>query len=329
MPLKHTFTNPKSDGGDATVVRPSDWNADHIVDSGGMLMVAGSSDPTAPASSRLLFYAKLVAGRSVPKIIGPTGIDSMLQNFIGQDKVAWWSAPGNATTVPTVSGAAALAAATAGTAINVATTNMVTRMKRIRYSSAATASAINSARAGVAQFTLGVPGAINLGGFFFVLRFALANAATYTPGSTTGGRGFFGIWATTSAPTLVEPSTLINVIGVGFGASDSNLRVFSGGSVAQASVDLGTNFPVNTLNVDAYELILFAPPTANNVVNYKVTRLNTGHVAEGTLTAATPGLQLPLNTTLLSAPVCWVGNNSALLVIQAFDFISAYISTDN
>ena len=29
MPVKHAFTNPKSDGGDATVTRPSDWNANH------------------------------------------------------------------------------------------------------------------------------------------------------------------------------------------------------------------------------------------------------------------------------------------------------------
>lgn len=29
--LKHAFTNPKSDGGDATVVRPSNWNAEHTL----------------------------------------------------------------------------------------------------------------------------------------------------------------------------------------------------------------------------------------------------------------------------------------------------------
>ena len=27
--LKHKFTNPKSDGGDATIVRPSNWNDEH------------------------------------------------------------------------------------------------------------------------------------------------------------------------------------------------------------------------------------------------------------------------------------------------------------
>ena len=35
------------------------------------------------------------------------------------------------------------------------------------------------------------------------------------------------------------------------------------------------------------------------IVGWAVTRLNTGAVASGTLTAATAGLQLPLNTTLL------------------------------
>ena len=30
MAIKHTFTSAKSDGADTTLVRPSDWNADHI-----------------------------------------------------------------------------------------------------------------------------------------------------------------------------------------------------------------------------------------------------------------------------------------------------------
>lgn len=30
MPIKHAFVSAKSDGGDATLVRPGDWNADHV-----------------------------------------------------------------------------------------------------------------------------------------------------------------------------------------------------------------------------------------------------------------------------------------------------------
>jgi hypothetical protein len=31
MGIKHSFTSPKDDGTDATVVRPSNWNADHVI----------------------------------------------------------------------------------------------------------------------------------------------------------------------------------------------------------------------------------------------------------------------------------------------------------
>jgi hypothetical protein len=30
MPVKHAFTSGKADGGDATLVQPSNWNADHV-----------------------------------------------------------------------------------------------------------------------------------------------------------------------------------------------------------------------------------------------------------------------------------------------------------
>lgn len=31
MPVTHPFVSAKSDGGDATLVKPSDWNASHTV----------------------------------------------------------------------------------------------------------------------------------------------------------------------------------------------------------------------------------------------------------------------------------------------------------
>lgn len=49
MPIKHAFTSAKSDGGDATLVRPSNWNADHT--SGiGILDTSGNPDihPASP-----------------------------------------------------------------------------------------------------------------------------------------------------------------------------------------------------------------------------------------------------------------------------------------
>lgn len=42
MGIKHTFLSPKADGPDATVVRPSDWNANHIIGDGTMVLDAAS-----------------------------------------------------------------------------------------------------------------------------------------------------------------------------------------------------------------------------------------------------------------------------------------------
>lgn len=32
MPIRHIFVSQKPDGPDPTVVRPSDWNADHVLE---------------------------------------------------------------------------------------------------------------------------------------------------------------------------------------------------------------------------------------------------------------------------------------------------------
>lgn len=38
MAIKHKFNDPHSDGSDATVVQPSDWNDDHIIDDGTLTL---------------------------------------------------------------------------------------------------------------------------------------------------------------------------------------------------------------------------------------------------------------------------------------------------
>jgi len=61
-------------------------------------------------------------------------------------------------------------------------------------------------------------------------------------------------------------------------------------------------------------------------VHYRITRLNTGHVSEGTLTATTPGVELPSSTTLL-AHRAWRTNNTSA-VIAHLSIVSVYIETD-
>lgn len=290
---------------------------------GEVLLNGITNEPSAPATGKMLLYSKSVAGRMMPKWIGPSGLDSIVQPMVAMNKVAWWNPPGNATTAPGVLGMAAMTVVSNGgttmTTRSVATTRMFTRLKRAGVVSTAVAGTLGSLRQGSMQYTIG-DGA-GLGGFTYVSRFGSSDAAT-----VTGAREFVGLSSATAAPTNVEPSTLTNSIGLCSGAADTNMKLCYGGSAPQTPIDLGVNFPANTLSVDMYELILYAPTNVNNVVNYRVTRLNTGDVATGTITAATAGTQLPASTTFLAARF-WRTNNLTALAV-GIDVASLYVETD-
>lgn len=284
-----------------------------------MLMDLQSSDPIPPPVGKMRLYAKPIAGRSLPRFIGSSGLDSFLQPFLARNKIGYWCPPGNATTTPGVLGYTAPTVVGTATTRAVAVTNQLTRMRRLGYVSAAATGSLASIRVATAQITTG--SGSGLGGFFKITRFAISDAAT-----VAGARMFVGISATTSAPSNVEPSTLLNCIGVGHGAANSNLFIYYGGSSAQTPIDLGVDFPANTLSADAYELALFAPPSIAGTVYYEVTRLNTGHVATGTLTGS--GVALPASNTLMTYMWAYRTNNATALAV-GLDLISDYIETDS
>jgi hypothetical protein len=285
----------------------------------GNLVLTVVTPGAAPADAVTLF-GQTVAGRVMLAMIGPSGLAAGLQPFLARNSVGYWRPPGNSVVVPGVLGYAAPTVVGTATLRNVATTNFFSRLRRLGYVSVATAAGFAESRAAVAQVTIG--NGAGVGGFTKIVRFGCSDAAT-----VAGARQFVGVSSSTAAATNVEPSTLTNSIGVGHGAADTNLKLYYGGSAAQVPIDLGVNFPVNTLSVDCYELALFASPNLTTV-GYMVTRLNTGNVASGLLTAATAGLQLPAATTLLSYHKAWRTNNATALAV-GLDIISDYIETDN
>jgi hypothetical protein len=288
----------------------------------------GSSDPldltvatpaTPPADTVRLFRRK-IGGRNMPAFLGPDGQFNSLQPLVARNKIGVWSPPGNSTTAPGVFGMAGMSTTGTATARNVATTNLFTRLRRLGYVSGAAAGSFVIVRQTATNISLGTTiGGIAVGGFFKVIRFGVSDAAT-----VAGARTFVGI-NNGSAPSTGEPSTLTNVIGVGNGASDTNLFLYYGGSAAQTPINLGANFPANTLSVDAYELALFCAP-GSETVTWQVTRLNTGDTASGTLSGAS-GVALPAPSTLLSHTVCYRYNNATALAV-GIDLISDYIETD-
>lgn len=165
-----------------------------------------------------------------------------------------------------------------------------------------------------------------LGGFFYSCRFGFSDAAT-----VSGARAFVGMSSLVAAPTNVEPNTLTNCIGLAQLSTDATqLFLVYGGSAAQTAIGLGTNFPpmagVGAANGIAYDLTLFCPTSGNGIVNYRVERIGTSFVAEGTLTPTTVGTQTPAATTLMTHRA-WRTNNATLLAV-GIDMLNVYIETD-
>ena len=312
MGVKHTYQATGTDDGTKQVSK-NRWNEDHVIDSEIDIPVLTSS-PVAPPDGFCNFYAKKIGGRTMLMQMGPSGLDTSFQPNLGGNKVAIWMPPGNGTTVPGVFGMAALTSLGTATARNVATTNLLTRMTRLGYVSAATAGSLSGVREAAAKYTLGA--GAGLGGFFYRTRFGVSDAA-----AVAGARMFVGLSAATGAPTNVEPNTLVNSIGVVQQSTSNNLQMYcSGASAGGNLVDLGANFPANSLSSDAYELVLFAP-AAGGVVYYQVTRLNTGDVASGSFTT-----NLPLGTVLLCHQL-WRCNNATALAV-GLDIAGIYMETD-
>lgn len=271
--------------------------------------------PAAPPADTARAFMREIANRAMLAVMGPSGLDSALQYHLGRNKVALWSPAGNSTTISAV-GAAALTAVGTATAANVATTNRHTYQKRLEYlvTTAAT-TAVAGFRYAAAQWTIGGPSAGD-GGFHMICRWGPATGVT-----TATNRCFVGM-GPTAAPTDVEPSTITNMIGMGWDAADTNIQLMYRGAGAVTKIDLGASFPVPTADrTKAYEIALFSPPGTTQSVSYEVTDLATGAVATGTITTSLP------STTTLLAPRGWmsVGGTSSVIGIA---LMSLYIETD-
>jgi hypothetical protein len=275
------------------------------------------AEPAVPAAGYGRFYARDIAGRVVPKWMGPSGVDYPLQSHIGLNNIRVWrgGATAVATTFAATIGAMAYTGAspTAPIIPALAATNLLTQTFRSAISTGATAGGLAYIRGN--QLPVWRGNAAGLGGFFMVHRFALSGTLQ------VGLRAFAGLVDVAANPTNVDPTTTTTPGGVGLAinANTGNWRLVNNvtGTVRTA-LDLGASFAVN--NTHLLEIALFAAPNDSGI-SYRVVNWSNGGVASGKITA-----NIPANTTFL-APSVWVTNN-ATAAAQTLDFISTYVETD-
>jgi hypothetical protein len=242
--------------------------------------------------------------------------------MLARNRVGYWNPPGNGTTAPGVFGITAFTAIGTATTRNVATTNLATRMRRLGYSSSATAGSFAGVRTGAAQFTAG-SGVVRSGsGFTLIERWVES-----TPAIVAGQRAFAGVSSSTSAPTNVEPSTLTNSIGIGQLSTDATQWYWiQGGSAAQAAIPVGTSIGVpGSASNTVWELAIHCPTLTANTYYLQLTNVSTG-VTES-ITMSGTSAQVPQSSTLLAFRH-WACNNTTALSVGV-DLCSLYIETDN
>ncbi|ABE39229.1 hypothetical protein RPD_1994 [Rhodopseudomonas palustris BisB5] len=183
----------------------------------------------------------------------------------------------------------------AATAVSPSSGNLFLSAPRLDFNSAATAGA--SAGVNGSALTLWRGNGGGLGGFYLLMRFGIETFQSNC-------RLFAGLVGSAGAIGNVNPSTLSNLIGVGFDSGDATLSLISNdGSGAATKTGLGAGFPT-TGGQDLYELLLSAEPNGSEV-RYRVERLNSGDVASGVVTT-----NLPVNTQFLT-PHLWMNNGTS------------------
>ncbi|MFO0882160.1 MAG: hypothetical protein U0491_01805 [Candidatus Saccharimonadales bacterium] len=290
------------------------WDIGIDVQSGG-LQLAAQTDPATPSAGNLRIYAKDIAGRVMPKFVGPSGVDTPFQSSFGFNRIAMMAPAGSGTNCSTSLSIFGSTATGAGTCsyTAVAATNLKTSVRRMNYSSGATAGTVAYQRQAALMAWRG--NAAGVGGFFYTTRFGMNTLQT-------GNRAFVGMSDSIANPTNVDPTTNTTPgkIGMAINANTGNWNFVNNVTgTAPTVTNLGLSFPVDTTSL--YELILFSAPNGSSI-GWRVTNLSTGAQTSGSAST-----NIPAQGTFLN-PVFWVTNNTTNAA-AIFETAGWYLESDN
>ncbi len=273
-------------------------------------------DPVAPATNRVRL-GRTFYGREMVATQGAFGLADPLQSYLGDRCVSLWTANGGLLATHTVIGGAALLATGTATAASQGIGSRYGFARKVEYLvTAAAVNAVAGFRSTPGTFILG--NTAGAGGFHIAMRWApctgVANATS---------RCHAGLRAVVT-PTDVNPSTILNAIGMGWDAGDANISLMSNdGAGVAAKTSLGASFPRPTVDrTNVFDLFLFAEPNNGSRVDYRVDNLTTGASTSGSITAKLPAV----NTLLMACAAMSVGGTSSVVGIT---LMHVYAETQN
>jgi hypothetical protein len=282
------------------------------IDNGVLGMDVISAEPSAPSANTLLYYSKNVAGRIVPKILGPSGIDTMMQVALHGNSI-YMVAPSNGTSSPTIWGGAVSTSGTVSHQRTIASSNPWQATRRTRFQTSTTAGNAAGVRSAYTQWFLG--NAAGFGGFFFRAQLGMNI-------NLNGGQKFVGLCSSTN--TLGgNPSALTNMCGMGYDSGDASTGNWffmrNDGAGTATRVDLGSNAARNTTH--GYDLIMFVAPNSTTLYVRIVNLHSSVLVLDTSYTTDLPAV----NTGL--AFLAGV-RNGAVAAADNIEIAKVYIETD-
>lgn len=307
--IKHAFTSGKADGGDATLIQPSNWNAEHVIDQ--YLDYPAVATPATPSAGTMRTFARSRAGRVLPHYVGPSGLDSAVQPALFGNTSYMWLA-GTGTTVA-INWGTSWTARNAGTGAaqahpTKASTNAITSMNRATFGTGTTATGSSGIQSAASVAWRG--NAAGLGGFFFFARFGVET-------HEAAMRYMIGLSALNAA-LAGDPSVQNNTIALVKDSADTNWFLATRDGTTTTKTATGLAVAAGTI----LDLTMFAPPNGGNVT-VRLVNATTGTVHLDNVVITN---NLPVNTTFLFAHaqcMSTVGTTAKLLALNRI-----YVETD-
>jgi len=210
------------------------------------------ADPSAPSSGHVRIYGKQVAGRILPKWIGPSGINTQFQAALDGNSVVMWL-PGTSTTAAINFGTSWSITTTQATPA-IAATSLMTSIKRATFTTTTTAGSGSGVRsaAPVAVYS-GSTTTAGQAGFFLAMRFGVL---TYT--STM--RILMGMSSTTTALGSTDPSAgYADLIAITKDAADSAWQGTTSAGAGTFTKNTSGHTVAASSNTDCFDFFAFNP----------------------------------------------------------------------
>lgn len=310
------FNNAGTVSSDASLQYHYSTQVAHLAGSSSQIWMSGVSvTPASSATSTLSFYSKSIAGRMMPKVIGPYGIEYALQPSMFQQNITYWKSGTSA--AGRWENTDGYNAGTYSTALPSPNT-IYNSIKRSVYKTSSGTANLQAGQSGV-ELLFTRSSTAGIGGFFFFARVGVelwASSTRYLVGLTT--RPNLDICTS-------NISTYLNTLGFYLDSGSTSWKFYHSSTGTGTSETIAGLSPLSsgaTTNGLGYDMYIYCPSNTNTVY-YRLDEINNA----STIIASSVTNHLP-NSTAFMRPTAMCGNLNTSNNAAQIGVVTIYCESD-